>query len=275
MANKIKYGLKNVYYSVITLTNNVPSYATPVAIPGAVNLSLSPAGEKVEFYADDLLYYGTNTNQGYEGTLEIALIPNSFRAGVMGETVDANGAYVENSGVTPKNFALMFEFSGDASATRHVLYNVNAARPEVKGSSKTKNIEPQTESLSITASPAVDTYDVKAALPYSTDASYTGFFTSVYLEDGVNNTKGADPADFSKGAPANVEATSTSDGTTAIKNVIFNGATVPGVSLTIAALKFTIAHAYITALSLANGDYAIVVEFTVGNSVSYTLTVKD
>ena len=31
--NKVKFGLKNVYYSEITLTNNVPSYATPVHIP--------------------------------------------------------------------------------------------------------------------------------------------------------------------------------------------------------------------------------------------------
>lgn len=272
--NKIKYGLKNVYYSVITLTNNVPSYGTPVAIPGAVNLSLPPAGEKVEFYADDLLYFNTNTNQGYEGDLEIALIPDSFRTDVMGETVDANGALIENASVTPKNFALMFEFSGDVNANRHVLYNVNAARPEVKGTTKTKNIDPQTEALKITASPAVDTYDVKASLPYSTSDAYTNFFTAVYLKDAVVNTKGVDPVDFSKGAAADVEATSTSNGTTAIKNVIFNGAAVPGVSLTIAALKFTIAAAYITGLSLANGDYQIVVEFTKGNSVTYTLTVK-
>jgi len=273
MPNKIKYGLKNVYYSVITLVSNVPSYATPVAIPGAVNLSLKPAGEKVDFYADDLLYYGNNTNQGYEGSLEIALVPDSFKSDVMGETIDANGAYIENSEVTPKNFALMFEFNGDANATRHVLYNVNAARSEVKGASKTKNIEPQTEALEITASPAVDTYNVKGSLPYSTGSEYTNFFTAVYIEDAVVNTKGADPATFSKGSPANVEATTTSNGTTAIKNVIFNGTPVPGVSLTIAALKFTIAHAYITGLSLDNGTYPIIVEFTKGNAVTYTLTV--
>lgn len=274
MANKIKYGLKNVYYSVITLVNNVPSYATPVAVPGAVNLSLSPAGEKAEFYADDLAYFVTNTNQGYEGTLEIALIPDSFRTDVMGETVDDNGAIVENSNVTPKNFALMFEFTGDANATRHVLYNVNAARPNVSGATKTKSIEPQTETLNITASPAVDTYNVKASLAQSVDASYTGFFTAVYLEDAVVNTKGADPSDFSKGSPANVVVTSTSSGTTAVKNVLFNGAPVPGVSLSIAALEVTIDSAYVAGLSLPNGDYVIVIEFTKGNSVSYTLTVK-
>ena len=275
MGNKIKYGLKNVHYAPITEANGVVSYGTPVAIPGAVNITLSPAGEKVEFYADDLLYFGTNTNQGYDGSLEIALIPDSFKTDVMGETIDNNGAYIENSGVTPKNFALLFEFSGDVSATRHVLYNVNAARPDVKGATKTKNIEPQTEALNITASPAVDTYNVKASLPYSTGSAYTNFFTAVYLENAVVNTKGADPANFSKTSPANVEVTTTSSGTTAIKNVLLNGLPVPGVSLTIAALKATIASAYVSDLALANGDYPIVVEFTKGNAVTYTLTVKD
>ena len=254
MANKIKYGLKNVHYAPITEANGVVSYGTPVAIPGAVNITLSPAGEKVEFYADDLLYFGANTNQGYDGSLEIALIPDSFKENVLLEEKDANGAYIENSNAMPKDFALMFEFNGDVSATRHVLYKVNAARPEVKGSTKTKNVEPQTETLNITASPATDTYYVKASLPASADASYTGFFTAVYLKSAVTNTAGDDPADFSKGSPADVEVTSTSSGTTAIKNVLLNGLPVPGVSLTIAALKATIASAYVSGLALANGD---------------------
>lgn len=273
MSNKIKYGLKNVHYSVITEAGGVVTYATPEPIPGAVNISLSPAGEKVEFYADDLLYFGTNTNQGYEGTLEIARIPDSFREDVMLEELDANGAYIENSSATPKNFALLFEFNGDVKATRHVLYKVNAARPDVAGSTKTKNIEPQTETLNITASPATDTYYVKASLPASADPSYTDFFGGVYLKGAVVNTKGADPAAFSKGAPADVEVTTTSGGSTAIKNVLLNGLPVPGVSLTIAALKATIASAYVGGLGLDNGTYPIVVEFTKGNSVTYTLTV--
>ena len=78
MSNKVKYGLKNVHYSVITLVNNVPSYGTPVHIPGAVNLTLSPVGEKVRFAADDredylrslILLYGHDTFRLAEDLLD-------------------------------------------------------------------------------------------------------------------------------------------------------------------------------------------------------------
>ena len=272
--NKVKYGLKNVYYSVITMSAGVPQYAAPVAIPGAVNLALSPIGDKTEFYADDSAYFVATANNGYEGDLEIALIPDHFRSAVLGEIVDTNGALVENANALSNDFALLFEFNGDANATRHVLYNVNAARPNLEGKTKEKSIAPQTETLAVTARPAVDTSNVKAKVEQSSDASYTGFFTTVYLEDAVTNTKAGEPTDFITTNPADVVVNATSNGTPAVKNVLFNGSPIPGVSLTINDLAVTIAHAYITGLSLAVGSYPIVVEYTKGNSVTYTLTVK-
>lgn len=276
MANKVKYGLKNVYYSIITLANNIPSYGTPVHIPGAVNLTLSPVGEKVKFAADDMEdYFAENVNNGYDGTLEMALIPDSFRTDVLGDILDDNDAIIENANATVKRFALMFEFDGDDKKARHVLYNVLANRPNIEGTTRSSTKEPKSETLEIEARPAVDTSNVKAKVEQSSNASYTGFFTAVYLEDAVTNTKGSDPADFDKYSPAAVVVESTSSGTTAVKNVVFNGFPVPGVSLTINGLEVTIAHAYITGLSLAVGSYPLVVEFTKGNSVNYTLTVKD
>ena len=275
MANKVKYGLKNVYYAVITLTNNVPSYATPVHIPGAVNLTLSPVGEKVKFPADDMEeYFAENVNNGYDGSLEMALIPDHFRTDVLGDTLDSNGAIVENANATVKRFALMFEFDGDAKKTRHVLYNVLANRPNIEGTTRSNTKEPKSETLEIEARPALDSGDVKAKLEQG-KTGYNTFFSAVYLKNAVINTAGANPTDFSKGSPADVEVTTTSNGTTAVKNVLVNGAPVPGVSLTIDALKVTITSTYITGLNLANGNYPIVVEFTKGNSVTYTLTIKD
>jgi len=275
MSNKVKYGLKNVYYAPITLTNNVPSYATPVHIPGAVNLTLSPVGEKVKFAADDMEdYFAENVNNGYDGSLEMALVPDSFRTAVLGDTIDDNGAIIENANATVKRFALMFEFDGDAQKTRHVLYNVLANRPNIEGTTRSSTKEPKSETLEIEARPALDSGDVKAKLEQG-KTGYDTFFSAVYLKDAVVNTAGANPADFSKAAAADVEITTTSNGTTAVKNVLVNGAPVPGVSLTIDALKVTIASAYILGLNLANGNYPIVVEFTKGNAVTYALTVKD
>ena len=51
---------------------------------------------------------------GYEGDLELALIPESFRKDILKETLDSNGVLIENSNVETANFALLFEFDGGA-----------------------------------------------------------------------------------------------------------------------------------------------------------------
>src|SRR5690554_529623 len=132
MTNKVKYGLENVHYAVVTESpGGVVSYGTPKHIPGAVNLTLSAAGESVQFHADNIVYYEENTNNGYEGSLEMALIPDEFRGDVLGDEIDANGALIENVNAKPKKFALMFEFDGDSNKVRHVLYSVLPTRPNV------------------------------------------------------------------------------------------------------------------------------------------------
>ncbi len=100
--NKVKFGLKNCHYAKATLDpdTNAVTFGTPVAIPGAVNLSLDPEGDTEPFYADDMVYYTTVANNGYSGDLEIALIPDSFRKDILKETEDTNGVLVEDSTVT-------------------------------------------------------------------------------------------------------------------------------------------------------------------------------
>jgi len=271
MSNKVKYGLKNVYYSVITLTNNVPSYATPVHIPGAVNLSLSPVGEKVKFAADDMEdYFAENVNNGYDGSLEMALVPDSFRTAVLGDTIDDNGAIIENANAAVKRFALMFEFDGDAKKTRHVLYNVLANRPNIEGNTRASTKEPKTETLEIEARPAVDTSNVRAKVLQG-NTGYDTFFSTVYLEDAVTNTAD-NPADFSKAGADDVTVDVTSSSpTNAVKSVYMDGVPVGFAHLSITGVDVTLANAYID--TLANGDHTILIEFNQGNAVSVTLTV--
>jgi len=49
--NKIKFGLRNAYYSKISFNNyGEHTYIESVAIPGAVNLSLSGNGNSTDFF---------------------------------------------------------------------------------------------------------------------------------------------------------------------------------------------------------------------------------
>lgn len=112
--NKVKYNLCNVHYALITVDESgAVSFGTPVPMPGAVSLGLDPNGEPSNFYADGYAYYTISNNMGYEGDLELAMVPESFRTDVLKEEKDSNSVLVENANVETANFALLFEFDGD------------------------------------------------------------------------------------------------------------------------------------------------------------------
>lgn len=182
MANKVEFGLKNVYYAPFTVAGNVITYETPIRIPGAVSLSLTPRGDQVEFYADDHLYYNTENNQGYDGTASFATLPESFAKDCLGETLVATDKVLgENSISKGKSFALLFEFDGDVKATRYVLYNCTASRPTITGNTKTAQAEPQAGELTFTASPRPTDYQIKYKTTSETPAPiYDAWYTAVY-----------------------------------------------------------------------------------------------
>ncbi len=185
MANKVKYGLSNAYYAVFDETNS--TFGTPVALPGAVNLSLGQDGETNKFRADNIDFYTSISNNGYSGTLELALIPDSFLTDVMGEVKDqTNGLQFELSDAKPAPFALLFQFEGDANAVRHVLYNCKATRPQLASQTTEATITPVTETINITAvafSTTVggETKQIVKAKCVPTDSAYANFFTAVQL----------------------------------------------------------------------------------------------
>lgn len=183
MANKVKFGLKNCHYAPITTSDDGEvSFGTPKRLPGAVNLSLDAEGETNTFYADDVAYYVTTGNTGYSGTLEIALIPDSFRKDILGETEDETShVLVENAFAEPKPFALLYEVTGDEKASRRVLYNCSVGRPGESAQTNEASKTPQTDTMNLTATALADG-KVRARTTETTpDQVFGDWYKSVWL----------------------------------------------------------------------------------------------
>ncbi len=180
--NKVKFNLWNVYYApLLTNTTSKIEYGTPIAIPGAVSLSLDPTGENTPFYADGVEYYTISNNMGYSGDLEIALIPESFCVDILKEKHDSNNVLIENKDINVGKFALLFRFDGDIRAINHVMYNCSVSRPKIGSKTNEESKEVQTETLTISTKPLVKGY-VKAKTGDSTPQTvYDNWFKSVYL----------------------------------------------------------------------------------------------
>ena len=149
MANKVKFGLEQVHIAF----KSADGYETPQAIPGAVNLTMNPEGGETAFYADNRKYYSRFTNNGYSGTLEMALVPDDVLAEMLGWEVDDMGMLVEVADGQPKEFALLGLVLGDERDRRFVYYNCIASRPADNAATTTDSATPTTETLNVTVLP--------------------------------------------------------------------------------------------------------------------------
>ena len=181
--NKVKFNIKNVHYAKQNKNEETGAitFGTPVPMPGAVSMSLDPNGEPSVFYADGYAYYTISNNQGYEGDLELAMVPESFRTDILKESLDSNNVLVEDATASTEAFALLFEFDGDVKQIRHVLYNCTAARPTIESATNEDEIEVKTETLSIKASPLSGGYVKARTSDTTTQAAYDAWYESVYL----------------------------------------------------------------------------------------------
>ncbi len=178
--NKVRYGLKNVHIFPITNEDNngVTEYGDVFKLPGAVSLSLDPAGESEAFYADDCIYDESSSNNGYEGELTVALISEEFETKILGYEKLSDGTVVEKSDARGAKFAMAFEFDGDKKKTRHILYKCIAQRPKVEGNTIEDKKTPQTEGFSFKAIP--DIQGLIKAKTQTGNNNYDAFYTAVY-----------------------------------------------------------------------------------------------
>lgn len=191
MSNKVQFGLKKVHYAVLTESATAaPSWGTPKAVPGAVNLQLDANSAQMDFYADDTIYYSESANNGYSGSIEFARIPDDMLVDIFGATLDGTSKVIfEDSNAKVKPFALLAEIDGDETQTQYVWYRCIASRPNINGATKDENGNtPQTQTIEVKMIPVIDNSSTGAlngrvmakTTAETTSSVKTGWFSNVF-----------------------------------------------------------------------------------------------
>lgn len=183
--DKVKFGIKNVHiFPIESMVNGIPTYGDVINVPGAVSFSMGAQGDINKFYADNIVYYQSSANNGYEGDLTLALIPEEVYEKIFGQVPDANGVMTENAAIEAKAFAMTFEEDGDQTGTKFVLYNCTATRPTKELNTIEDNKTPVTQALTVSAVP-LQSGDVMAMTTSTTpEAVKNNWHNEVYRASG-------------------------------------------------------------------------------------------
>ena len=88
---------------------------------------------------------------------------------------------IENVGVEPKSFALLFQIDGDADNDLYCMYNCTGTRPGIVGATSTDTKEPQTQTSNISAVPLENGYVYARTTAQTLESVRTAWFTKVYM----------------------------------------------------------------------------------------------
>lgn len=187
----VRYGISNAHYALYTdgEAGALGTYATPVPMPGATQLTLTPQGNTWTFYADNIAYETGSSNTGYEVSLTIAVVGDQAKIDLLGYAADSNGVVYEDAEAEPTTCAFLWEFGGSKVKKRGILYNVKFNRPTETGNTKTDSVDPDTDELTgvaigrdITVGGAVKNI-IKASVTNesATSTQFSGWFSAVYI----------------------------------------------------------------------------------------------
>lgn len=196
----VRYGISNAHYALYTDGQDgaLGTYATPVPMQGATQLTLTPQGNTWTFYADNIAYETGSSNTGYEISVTIAVVGDQAKIDLLGYAADDNGVVYEAADAEPKSCAFLWEFGGSKVKKRGLLYNVKFNRPTETGNTKTDSVDPDTDELTgvaigrdITIGGVVtNVIKASATNETATASQFSNWFDAVYIVGGASGATG-------------------------------------------------------------------------------------
>lgn len=174
-------GLKDLYYAVITETENGEEYAAPKKMAGAMNADLSVSTADGELFVDDML--SESDSEFSKGTLKLGIddLEPEVTAEIQGKMVDENGVVWSGNEDNPPYIAVGFRAKKKGGKYRYLWLlkcraKINAEKYETKGGS----INYQTPEIELTFMPRKKDGKWKADfVGKETDTVSASWFTSV------------------------------------------------------------------------------------------------
>lgn len=197
----LTYGINKCYYAVKTVSGSTVSYGTPKRLIGARQLSINAEGTNEKFYADNGVYFITDTNSGKSGSLEVVGLNDTSLADLFGYVTDANGIVLEDADAKSANVALLFECENDGDyPTRFSMFDVKFTRPTEEHNTKEDSATPDTVTMDYEAAPCELPWGTGATKRFvgghidrttETATTYDGWYTAVKLPTAPTGTTGA------------------------------------------------------------------------------------
>lgn len=168
--DKISYGLRKCYYAKY---DNNGNYYVPVAMPGAIRLTLTPQSEikKIKFRQVDRPF--AVVDNGFVGKLEIVSLPGKFLTDIFDYERLDNGILVERKQKELTKFALMFETLIEGIPVRCTYLNCYCNKPSFECETIADKISAKTRSLDIDIIPDLDDAGnevIKQSISYNANA---------------------------------------------------------------------------------------------------------
>ncbi|WP_294379463.1 major tail protein [uncultured Senegalimassilia sp.] len=129
------FGVKNSHIAVLS-DEDAFTYATPVKIPGTVEIKMEPSVETSTSYGDNEPWLDKNQDNGGTGTIsfydtESTAEMRKLFADIVGFDIDAKGRVLGTSGKKPKKFAFMCEQPGEVISKRRCFLECQLKAPSM------------------------------------------------------------------------------------------------------------------------------------------------
>ena len=186
-----KVGISNLHYGLFSTEETASANPTIGTIKaptvGMVTVDIAANSNKVELYADNILWDSENVFTGAEMTVDLAELPLEVQADLLGHTYDSTAkTLIKKSQDVAPYAAIGFEFLMSNGKKLCVwLYKCKASEPNQNSNTRGENTEYGTNEVTFTCAALKGGGDNKGRWQYcqefDADAATTSFYTSVPL----------------------------------------------------------------------------------------------